>query len=280
MKKKNYFILLLLIVSVVTACGQNEEPIQLKVWENNPPTNNGLTDKAELFIYKPHTLSKLPTPAVLIFPGGGYAGVSMPYEGHAFAKWIASQGIVGIVLKYRLPNQHKEVPFDDACQAMQIVRNHAEEWNIDVSKMGVAGFSAGGHLAATLSTYYANNELCPRPAFTILFYPVITMETVTKGGTRNNLMGLTPSEEDIANYSPEKQVSENTPRTIIFTANDDASVPTFHSTNYYQTLNEKGISASLHIFPEGGHGWGLLPDYKYNEESLSILKTWLDLYIK
>lgn len=278
---KNYFILLTLIISGLSACGQNETPEQLKVWvKTQAPTNNGLTDEAELFIYKPNTLSKTPTPAVLICPGGGYAGVSMPYEGHAFGKWMASQGIVGIVLKYRLPNQHKEVPFDDACQAIQIIRNHSVEWNIDVSKIGVAGFSAGGHLASTLSTYYANNELCPRPAFTILFYPVITMETVTKGGTRNNLLGLTPSEEDILNYSPEKQVSENTPPSIIFTADNDQSVPSAHSIMYYEALKAKGIPASLHIFPEGGHGWGLLPDYKYNKESLALLKVWLDSYVK
>lgn len=280
---KKYFFLILLILSGISACSQNEENkniIQLKVWENKAPTDNGLTDEAEIFVYKPNTLSKLATPAVLICPGGGYAGVSMPYEGHALAKWMASQGIVGIVLKYRLPNNHKEVPFDDACQAMQIIRNHAKEWNIDISKIGVAGSSAGGHLAATLSTYYANKELSPRPAFTILFYPVITMEAVTKGGTRNNLMGLSPSEEDIVNYSAEKQVSENTPRTIIFAADNDDSVPTSHSIGYYNALKEKGVSTSLYIFPEGGHGWALLPDYKYNETSLSLLKIWLNSYIK
>lgn len=277
---KKYIFFLLLVISALSACGQDEASVQLNVWENTPPTSNELTDTAQLFVYLPHTMSKIPTPAVLISPGGGYAGVSMPYEGHAFAKWIASQGVVGIILKYRLPNKHKEIPFDDACQAIQIIRNRAKEWNIDISKIGVAGFSAGGHLAATLSTYYANNELCPRPAFTILFYPVITMETVTKGGTRNNLMGLNPTEEDILNYSPEKQVSATTPPAIIFTANDDASVPTWHSIRYYDALKEKGISTSLHIFPEGGHGWGLLPDYKYNETSLSILKIWLESYVK
>ncbi|SHG23490.1 alpha/beta hydrolase [Dysgonomonas macrotermitis] len=277
---KKYLFLVFFVVFALLACKENQEPVTMKVWEGNPPTSNGLSDQAEIIVYKPKTMSKLPTPAVLICPGGGYAGLSMPYEGHGLAQWMASKGVVGVILKYRLPNKHKEVPFDDACQALQIIRNHSKEWNIDVSKIGVAGSSAGGHLAATLSTYYTNNELCPRPAFTILFYPVITMETVTKGKTRDNLMGVEPSEEDILAYSPEKQVSENTPPAIIFTADGDGSVPPLHSVMYYRALKEKNIPASLHIFSEGDHGWLLLPQYKYTEPTMSLLETWMESYIK
>lgn len=259
---------------------QNGEPQILKIWEDTPPTFNGLTDEAEIIVYRPQTISDTPIPAVLIFPGGGYAGVSMPYEGHATAKWMASQGVVGIILKYRLPNQHKDVPFEDACKALQIINDHASDWNIDTSKIGLVGFSAGGHLAAVLSTYYADNHLCLRPAFTILFYPVTTFETLTKGGTRNNLMGLEPSGSEIFTYSAEKQVSENTTPTIIFTANDDNSVPSTFSSNYYNALKRNNVPASLYIFPKGGHGWGFLPEYKYNEQALSLLKDWIDDYVK
>lgn len=277
--KKSLFVFLL-INFCFSVLSQNIDPLILKVWENTPPTENGLTDEAEIIVYKPQTISEAPIPAVLIFPGGGYAGVSMQYEGHAVARWMASQGIVGVILKYRLPNQHKEVPFDDACKALQIIKDHSTEWNIDISKIGLVGFSAGGHLAAVLSTYYADNDLCLRSAFTILFYPVTTFETLTKGGTRNNLMGMEPSGSDIFTYSAEKQVSENTAPTIIFTANDDNSVPSTFSSNYYNALRRNNVPASLYIFPKGGHGWGFLPEYKYNEQALSLLKDWIDDYVK
>lgn len=278
---KKSFLFLFFSLLIFSACGQSKEPVTLKVWsDQNPTTPNGLSDEAEITVYLPNTMSKIATPAVLVCPGGGYAGVSMPYEGHAAAKWMASQGLVGVVLKYRLPNHHKEVPFEDAVKAMQIIRDHATEWNVDVSKIGVAGFSAGGHLAATLSTYYANNELCPIPAFTILFYPVISLEVVTKGGTRNNLMGLDPSSEDVFAYSAEKQVSLNTPPTIIFTADDDNSVPSTHSSNYYNALKGNNVPASLYVFPEGGHGWGFYPEYKYNHQAQSLLEAWINSYVK
>lgn len=276
-------LLLSILISCVffTACGKDSDYITLKVWgEEEPITSSGLDDEAEIYVYLPQTLSKIETPAVLILPGGGYAGVSLPYEGHAAAKWMASKGIVGIVLKYRLPNKHKDVPFEDAIKALQIIRDNAEEWNIDESKIGVAGFSAGGHLASVLSTYYTNNQLCTKPAFTMLFYPVISFQEVTKGGTRNNLLGFEPDSVDVFTYSAEKQVSANTPPTIIFTADDDASVPSTHSISYYDALKVNNIPASLYIFPEGGHGWGFFPEYKYNETAQSLLELWINKYVK
>lgn len=280
MSMKTSFFTLLFVSFCISLFAQNTDPLVLKIWNDAPPTENGLADESEIIVYKPQVISDTPTPAVLICPGGGYAGLSMPYEGHVIAKWMASQGIVGVILKYRLPNQNKEVPFDDACKALKIIENHATEWNINPSKIGVAGFSAGGHLAAVLSTYYAENNLSLRPAFTILFYPVTTLETVTKGGTRNNLMGSDPSSSEVFAYSAEKQVSNQTPPAIIFTADDDASVPSTFSTSYYNALKEQNVAASLYIFPEGDHGWGLLPHYKYNEQSLALLKYWIDDYVK
>lgn len=245
----------------------------MKIWYDQvPPTENGLTDEAELIIYFPKnkTLDKS-NPAVLICPGGGYGGLSIQYEGHAFAIWIASQGFTGIILKYRLPNQHKEVPFDDATQAMKVIKANSGNWKIDINKIGIAGFSAGGHLAAKFS----NSDTEIKPAFTILFYPVISFKKATRGGTRQNLLGANPSATDIYTFSVEQQVTERTPPSIIFTADNDLSVPSIHSAEYYMALKEHQIPASLYIFPEGGHGWAMLDSFKYNKEALSLLSLWL-----
>lgn len=199
----------------------------------------------------------------------------MPYEGYAFTKWLASEGYVGIILKYRLPNTHKEVPFDDALEAMIVIRQNADKWNIDTSKIGVAGFSTGGHLAVILSNMASYRKINIRPDFTILFYLVISFTEATKGGTRNNLLGMNPSSEDIRTYSAELRVTDKTPSTIIFTADDDGSVPPTHSTIYYDALKKYRIPASLYIFPTGGHGWAMLDSFGYKNEALNLLKSWL-----
>lgn len=266
------FIVFILVVFVSVSVYSQDS---LKVWPNGAPSDNGLTDEAELFIYLPEKKDSLKTPAVLICPGGGYAGVSAVYEGHAFAKWLASQGVAGIVLKYRLPNEHKEVPFDDALEAMSIIRSDSDKWHIDANRVGIAGFSAGGHLAAVFSNLNSNGDTNIRPDFTILFYPVITFEKVTKGGTRTNLLGKTPSANEIYSFSADRLVTENTPPTIIFVSDNDSSVPSTHSVMYYDALKEKKVPAALYVFPEGEHGWGMIKSFKYYDESLSLLKMWL-----
>lgn len=247
----------------------------IKVWVNQAPTNNGLTDEAKLYIYLPKKENNIKTPAVLICPGGGYAGVSMVYEGHAFAKWLASQGIAGIVLKYRLPNQHKEVPFDDAEESMRIIRANADKWGVNVDKVGISGFSAGGHLAALFSNRYSSKGIYTHPNFTILFYPVISFEEVTKGGTRTNLLGKDPSSTEIYSFSADRQVTANTPPTIIFVSDNDHSVPSVHSTMYYNALKRNEVPSTLYVFPKGGHGWGMITTFEYYAQSLSLLKMWL-----
>ncbi|PXV62537.1 acetyl esterase/lipase [Dysgonomonas alginatilytica] len=266
-------ISLIVILTLSLGCLYSQEVI--KVWPNNAPSSNGLTDEAELFVYLPEKKDSLKTPAVLICPGGGYAGVSAVYEGHAFAKWLASQGVAGIVLKYRLPNEHKEIPFDDAEQAMLIIRSDSDKWNIDINRVGIAGFSAGGHLAAVFSNLDSNSDINIRPDFTILFYPVISFETATKGGTRSNLLGKTPSASDIYSFSADRLVTENTPPAIIFVSDNDLSVPSAHSIMYYNSLKENNVPAALYVFPEGEHGWGMIKSFKYYDESLSLLKMWL-----
>jgi len=247
----------------------------VKLWDlDKPKIENGFSDEAELIVYLPESSNSKKHPAILICPGGGYAGISMEYEGHAFAKWIAFQGFVGAILKYRLPNQHKEVPFEDAEKAISIIQSNSEQWSIDTEKIGIAGFSAGGHLAAVLS----NNKSSFTPFFTILFYPVITLQEVTKGGTRNNLMGLNPSAEDVYEFSAEMQVSEQTPPTIIFTCDGDESVPSMHSVKYYESLKTNNIPAALYIYPEKGHGWAMLKQFRYNDITLELLGNWLQQF--
>lgn len=270
---KKFLVLAIIIFISLSVYSQDS----IQVWKNKPPTSNGLADEAKLYVYLPeNTADHQKVPAVLICPGGGYAGVSMKYEGHAFAQWLASQGIAGIVLKYRLPNQHKEVSFEDAEQSMQIIRANAERWNINPDKVGISGFSAGGHLAAILSNRYSKEGLYTHPNFTILFYPVISFEEVTKGGTRTNLLGKDPSSTEIYSFSADRQVTVNTPPTIIFVSDNDHSVPSVHSTIYYNALKRNGIPATLYVFPEGEHGWGMIESFKYYDQSLSLLKMWLD----
>ncbi len=251
----------------------------IDIWENEAPlVANELDDRAELIVYLPERVNNKSTPAVLICPGGGYAGISMPYEGYGLAKWLAQHGFAGIVLKYRLPNRHKTVPFDDAQKAMQIIYKHSADWNIDIDKVGIAGSSAGGHLAAVLSNMALSGKTGISFNFSILLYPVISFEEVTKGGTRNNLIGENPDSEDVIRYSANLQVSEQTPSTIIFAADNDASVSPTHSTRYYQALKRYNIPASLYIFPEGGHGWALLDSFRYNKECLVLLDMWLQQF--
>ncbi len=270
---KKFLVLAIIIFISLSVYSQDS----IQVWKNKPPTSNGLADEAKLYVYLPeNTADHQKVPAVLICPGGGYAGVSLKYEGHAFAKWLASEGIAGIVLKYRLPNQHKEVPFDDAEESMRIIRANADKWGINSDKVGVSGCSAGRHLAAILSYRYSKEGLCTHHNFTILFYPVISFEEVTKGGTRTNLLGKDPSSTEIYSFSADRQVTANTPPTIIFVSDNDHSVPSVHSTMYYNALKRNGIPATLYVFPEGEHGWGMIESFKYYDQSLSLLKMWLD----
>ena len=208
--------------------------------------------------------------AVVIFPGGGYGILAYDWEGTDFAKWLNSQGIAGIVVKYRLPTSAsltdpKEVPLLDAQRAIRLVRQHAEAWHINPSKVGIMGFSAGGHLASTLSTAYLHraippqeviDELSARPDFSILVYPVISFQDApTHGGSLKNLIGDPANPELVQRFSNELQVTTNTPATFLVHAQDDKAVPLENSLLYYQALHAKGVKASLHIYPTGGHGF-------------------------
>ncbi len=198
--------------------------------------------------------------AVIICPGGGYSILAYDWEGTDIAKFFNAHGIAAFVLKYRLPDSLSstspdKVPLLDAKQAMRVVRSHAVEWNVNPNKIGIMGFSAGGHLASTLSTHFEEET---KPNFSVLIYPVISMDkNIAHMGSRNNLIGKHPSDAMIKLYSNELQISNQTPPTFIVHASDDSAVPVENSLYYYQALKKNGVPAEMHIYPTGGHGFGL-----------------------
>lgn len=209
--------------------------------------------------------------AMLIFPGGGYGILAYDWEGTDIAKFLNGKGIAGIVVKYRLPSSNSQkdkhnVPLIDAQRALRMVRSRAEEWHIDSNKIGIIGFSAGGHLASTLGTHFDEEVYTPidavdaqsaRPDFMALGYPVISFGAMTHGGSKTNLLGENPDPVLVERFSNEKQVSERTPPTFLFHATDDPGVPVENSLLFYTALKEKGVSATMHIYPKGGHGFSL-----------------------
>jgi acetyl esterase/lipase len=216
--------------------------------------------------------------AVIICPGGGYSILAYDWEGTDIAKLFNAHGIAAFVLKYRLPDSlssssPNQVPLIDAKQAMNIVRSRAGEWNISPNKIGIMGFSAGGHLAATLSTHFDQST---RPDFSILIYPVISMDkNIAHMGSRTNLIGAQPTEELIKLYSNELQITPQTPPTFILHATDDKAVPVENSLTYYQALKKNGVPAEIHIFPSGGHGFALALGKGPLEKWPSLLFDWM-----
>lgn len=206
--------------------------------------------------------------AIIVIPGGAYAGIAYNHEGIDVAKKFAEAGVTAFLLKYRLPsdlimNDRSIGPLQDAQRAIQIIRERAKEWKIDPTKVGVIGFSAGGHLASTVGTHYkqavidnkANTNL--RPDFMALIYPVITMGELTHQGSKQNLIGQNASAEQVNLYSNEKQVDANTPPTFLVHAGDDTTVPVQNSLMMYQAIIKAGVKAEMHLYQAGGHGFGL-----------------------
>ncbi|MCK0147167.1 alpha/beta hydrolase [Arenibacter sp. F26102] len=206
--------------------------------------------------------------AVIICPGGGYSHLSINKEGYKVAKWLNDIGVSAFVLKYRLPNDlimkdKASGPLQDAQEAIRLLRRNVGNWKLNPQKIGVMGFSAGGHLASTLSTHYNekvynSDTINARPDFSILIYPVISMYgDITNKGSKVNLLGENVSAELIDKYSNEKQVDVNTPPSFLIHAMDDKAVPVENSINYLLALKEHQVPAELHIYEEGGHGFGL-----------------------
>jgi len=205
--------------------------------------------------------------AIILVPGGGYSVVVYQGEGVGNANALTEQGIAVFILKYRLPNDaimvdKKIGPLQDAQQAIKIVRENAKKWGIDTSKIGIMGFSAGGHLASSAATHFETSYIdnpkntSLRPDFQILVYPVISMtDSLTHGGSRDALLGKNPTKEDVQLFSNEQQVKANTPPAYLTHTADDTTVDVDNSIAYFESLRHNKVDAEMHIYPKGGHGF-------------------------
>lgn len=257
----------------------------MKLWTDEIPFSTGVIGEEEITdqghvrniqdptitVYLPEK-EKATGAAVVICPGGGYWILAIKHEGHDIAKWFNEIGVAGIVVKNRLPTSDNitdksEVAMTDAMRAVRMTRYNSKDWGIDPTKIGIMGFSAGGHLASSVGTHFdlgiaeskdPIQHISCRPDFMILMYPVISMsEDYMHAGSMKNLLGENPSEAQMIRFSNEKQVTSETPPTILIHADDDKGVPVANSIAFYEALQAHGVSAELHIFNSGGHGFGL-----------------------
>jgi acetyl esterase/lipase len=219
--------------------------------------------------------------AVVDLPGGGYSHLSLQNEGHDWAQWMNEQGIAYFVVTYRMPKGDRTVPMGDAQRAIRTVRDSATVWCVNAADVGIMGFSAGGHLASTVSTH---SQPAERPDFSILFYPVISMdERVTHKGSCQNFLGPDGQRDTLLvhEFSNQNAVrSGETPPAIILMANDDRAVPPMtNGIAYYTAMQQAGIACALHVYPSGGHGFGFRDTFRYHDVMLQELRQWL-LHLK
>jgi acetyl esterase/lipase len=261
--------LLLLVSFFIADQASAASPFTVPLWPGTPPGALGTAEKdvPTLTVYLPDNAA-IPCPAVVICPGGGYGHLSMQMEGYDVARWFNSIGMAGIVLKYRLPGDGymHPVPLRDAQRALRIVRSRAVEWKLDRGRIGVLGFSAGGHLASTLGTHFLDTDgkktdsvdtLDCRPDLLMLIYPVITMKQFTHAGSRNNLIGTNPDSALVEALSNETRVTSQTPPAFLIHADDDKAVPPENSIFFFTAMRKAGVPVEMHIYKEGGHGFGM-----------------------
>lgn len=292
-----------LVFIIVIFCSNNQiksQPLTLKLWPDKAPgtpVNKSLANKefhdarfwtfnvteASVNVYLP-AKDKNSGTAVVVCPGGGYGFLAMGHEGKDVAIWFNDNGIACIVLKYRLPNdtimENKSIgPLQDAQEAIRTCKRKAKEWGINPNKIGIMGFSAGGHLASTASTHFIEkvydcDTTSARPEFSILIYPVISLKQgMTHGGSRKNLLGDSPDQALIDHFSNETQVNSLTPPAFLVHSIDDGAVPCENSIEYSLALKKNNVPVELHLYQQGGHGYGLAPANKGTEH------TWPDACI-
>jgi acetyl esterase/lipase len=234
----------------------------------------------------PAPASKNPQSCVVICPGGGYRILASSHEGYDIAAKFNEIGVSALVLYYRLPADSAQVekkyaPLQDAQAAIALIRTNAAKWNIDPAKVGIMGFSAGGHLAATASTHFNKDYTGSlsganlRPDFSILLYPVISMRPFGHGGSKQSLLGKNPTEEELALFSNEEQVTAQTPKAFIVHASDDNAVPLKNSLLYAELLTANKVPVDLHVYAKGGHGFGLNNKTTSGDLWFDRLITWM-----
>jgi len=239
------------------------------------------TTEAVLYIYEADE-EKATGQSIVICPGGGYWLVAIGHEGHDFGRWFAENGITAAVLMYRMPNHCPEVPLEDAAEALRYMKEEYAPAH-GITSVGIMGFSAGGHLAASTAVgaleYNGDksHRASLRPDFAVLFYPVITGDALyAHKGSFDNLLGSDRTAELTDRYSAEKLVSATTPPTFMALSDDDGGVPPANSIRFYNALKEHKRPASIHIYPSGGHGWGFRDSFKYKSQWQQSLLEWLE----
>jgi len=246
-----------------------QEPATIPLWPNGAPGALGDEDrdKPTLTIFLP-TKNQATGVGLVICPGGGYVALASNHEGRQVANWLNSMGIAGFVLKYRLgPRYHHPIELGDAQRAIRMVRAHAAEYGVTADRVGIMGFSAGGHLASTAGTHFDNGDpndpdpiqrVSSRPDFLVLGYPVISMKPpYVHAGSLKNLLGDSPDPNLVEKLSNELQVTPQTPPTFLFHTTEDKAVPVENSVLFYLALRKAGVPAELHVFEKGPHGFGL-----------------------
>ena len=290
-------ILLIAVFTGIKANAQTELPLYSGTIPNSKPapnkensvTKDNVTRISKvsvptLTIYKPANPNGM---SVIICPGGGYGILAFDKEGTRVAEEMNKWGVTAFVLKYRLPDDTTNIdrstaPLMDAQQAIRFVRSKATDWGLKKDKIGIMGFSAGGHLASTATTHFGSNAdatnkdtISVRPDFAILIYPVISFDsTITHKGSRNNLVGATALSEKIKLYSNELQVNAKTPPSFLVHAADDGAVPVENSIRYYQACVKYKVPAEMHLYPKGGHGFGMF-NRTTSDNWMERLKNWL-----
>ena len=301
---KRFFALALLILALIPNSYAQNKPMEMVLYpENKVPgnipgpdeekseSNGGILRVSKI---KTPTLTAYLPPAdkangtaVVICPGGGYSIVAIDHEGFKVAEKFNEMGVAAFVLKYRIPDTKNQTdpsiaPLQDAQQAILTVRTNAKKWNVDPERIGIMGFSAGGHLASTAGTHFERSlidnpdHISVRPDFMILIYPVISADiAITHSGSFKNLLGPNASAEQLNLYSNEKQVTAKTPPTFLVHASDDGGVSPNNSIVFYQALLKNKIPAELHIYQNGGHGFGM-HNTTTKDEWMERCKNWLD----
>ena len=284
--------ILALFVAAATTVQAQQSPALVdgqivRLWAGAAPGALGSdeSDIPAMTVYLPRTMTAA-TPAVIICPGGGYVRLSSNHEGRQVAGYLNSLGMAAFVLRYRLgPRYHHPIELGDAQRAIRTLRFRATEWRLDPTRIGIMGFSAGGHLAMSASTMFDSGDshavdpvdrVGSRPDFAVLAYPVISMSAPwTHQGSRQNLLGSAPDAALAKRLSGEFAVTKETPQTFIFHTNEDTAVPVENSLHYFLALRQAGISAEMHVFEKGPHGVGLANDDAALAPWSALLGTWL-----
>ena len=283
----NRLVILTLASSVVLLAPANSQEVSrpAPLWPGGAPgaVGSGPEDTPTISLFRPSGASS--GAAFVVCPGGGYTRLA-DHEGHDVAVWLNGIGVTAVVLKYRLgPRYRHPAPLQDVARAIRTVRARAKEWNVDPGRIGVIGFSAGGHLASTVATQFdagnpaaadAVDRVSSRPNLAVLAYPVISMEArIAHAGSRNNLLGPNPSAELVQALSSERRVTTQTPPTFLFHTADDAVVLVENSLQFAAALRGAKVPYQLHVFETGRHGVGLAPDNPVLSAWPRLLESWL-----